>query len=205
MPNRNKDRGTRWETEVVRYLRGWGFPARRVAQTGAYDEGDIHGVPDVVIQAKDVARHDLAGWCDDVAAQASQAHIPDGAVVIKRRGRSAARAYVVEDLETWARSRMRTQLREEGTMPDVRHAPSWTTFDPDDSSTHPEGLALVVVGRGFSTPRLARLRSVETPADEDDLVSVWEDEHGDLDDGMGYAGDVIRWYPVPDPPGGSDG
>lgn len=43
--NRLKDKGTRFETEVVRYLWKHGQPeARRAAMAGAHDQGDVHGI-----------------------------------------------------------------------------------------------------------------------------------------------------------------
>lgn len=50
--SRSKDKGTRKETQVVRYLRKWFPDARRDTQKGARDEGDVKGVPDLAIEVK---------------------------------------------------------------------------------------------------------------------------------------------------------
>lgn len=100
--NRQKAKGTAWETAIERYLWAAGHgDARRQVQRGTKDVGDIH-VRNVALQAKDVAAHDLAGWCDDVRAQAANAGLPHGAVVVKRRRRGIGEGYVVMSLATFA-------------------------------------------------------------------------------------------------------
>jgi hypothetical protein len=104
--NRNKAKGTKWESDIVRYLKANGIPsAHRVAQTGRDDSGDIHGVSPFILQAKDLAsvtdgaRIGVAG----ANSQAAIARESYGAAVVKRRNHSAANAYVVMDLETFTR------------------------------------------------------------------------------------------------------
>lgn len=106
MPNANKRKGTQWESDVVKYLKGNGVPtAHRVAQTGRFDSGDIHGVGAFVLQAKNYdnlatgLRLGVAG----ARSQAAVAGYPYGAAVVKRRGKGAADGYVVMDLETFTR------------------------------------------------------------------------------------------------------
>lgn len=41
MANKNKAKGTRAETKVVKFLESYGFKARRKALTGSKDEGDV--------------------------------------------------------------------------------------------------------------------------------------------------------------------
>ena len=63
--NAHKDKGTRFETAVVRYLRAMtGDPSiDRMALHGGEDEGDITGLTfrgrDVVVECKDTRRPDL--------------------------------------------------------------------------------------------------------------------------------------------------
>lgn len=57
MANRSKDKGTKWETENVRWLIASGYPnARRNTLGGRYDPGDIEpvplAVPPIIISAK---------------------------------------------------------------------------------------------------------------------------------------------------------
>jgi Holliday junction resolvase len=95
MSNPAKDKGDRAEREVQGILRDrLGVPARRALGAGRADDvGDIHGVPDTVIQVADWA--DIAravrikpGECAEQQARANAAF---GATFLRRRGG----AYVV--------------------------------------------------------------------------------------------------------------
>jgi len=104
MANKNKAKGTKWESDIARYLQGQGLDGRRKVQRGSHDEGDleVRELPDVVIQAKDHATLKFSEWLRDVRDQGLAAGAPLGFVVAKRRQKSAKDAYVVCDLETWA-------------------------------------------------------------------------------------------------------
>lgn len=106
MSNANKRKGTAWESAIRDYLITHGIPARRVAQTGALDTGDIHGIDPFVGQAKNVAN--LADAINDAlkgatvqAARVSPDALPVG--FVKRRGKGVADGLVVMDLATFAR------------------------------------------------------------------------------------------------------
>ena len=77
MSNPSKEKGTRWESAVVHYLRSKGFDVWRMAQTGSQDQG-----------ANSRARAKGSDY---------------GVTVIKRRGKSTADAYVAMSLETFTR------------------------------------------------------------------------------------------------------
>lgn len=105
----SKQRGTRWETALVGYLRDKGFVhAERRALTGNKDKGDLTGIPGVVIEAKSQARHSLAEWLDEAAVERDNANADLGVVWFKRRGHtSPAKGYVLmtgEDLVWLLRS-----------------------------------------------------------------------------------------------------
>lgn len=103
MANPNKDRGTAWETAVVRYLNDHGFPyAERRATQGAKDCGDITGLPGVMIECKAERSIELAGYMDEVKTQTENAGADYGIAIVKRRNRPVKDAYVVMTLETWA-------------------------------------------------------------------------------------------------------
>ena len=95
--SRSKDRGTAWETAIVRFLNTNGFPyAERRALRGGNDRGDIAGLPSLVIEAKHVARTDLAGWVDEAELERDNDGARYGAVWFKRRGTTnPGRAYVL--------------------------------------------------------------------------------------------------------------
>lgn len=96
-------KGTSWESAIVDYLNGNGFPhAERRALHGALDKGDIAGIPGVVIEAKNHRAIDLASFVDEANAEAVNASAHHGVAWVKRRGRtSAAEGYVVMDGATY--------------------------------------------------------------------------------------------------------
>ena len=99
------DQGTRWETAVVKYGRSLGLSLIRAVQRGRQDVGDIHGLPDAVLQAKDAQGHRLAEWVDDAGRQAVAAGVPWGIVALKRRrgkgsSGSVADSYALMKLST---------------------------------------------------------------------------------------------------------
>jgi hypothetical protein len=91
-----KAAGTRAETAVALYLRDRGFPhAERRARTGAKDQGDISGLLGGVVEVKDCARLDLAGWIAEAEAEKENAGGWWSAVWHKRRGKSSPGGWYV--------------------------------------------------------------------------------------------------------------
>jgi hypothetical protein len=103
--SRERQRGTAWESEIVRSLQAEGFPyAERRALSGARDKGDLTGLPGVVVEAKNESRTDLSGWLNEAHTERDNAGADVGAVWFKRRGKaSAGDAYVLMDGATFAR------------------------------------------------------------------------------------------------------
>lgn len=103
--SREKQKGTSWETAIVNYLREVGWPhVERRATTGVLDRGDIAGLPDLVIEAKNAARVELAGWLDEATREAVNAKAAFGVVWFKRRGRrSPGCGFVLMSGNTFAR------------------------------------------------------------------------------------------------------
>ena len=101
----SKAKGTRFETAVAEFLRDAGFPhAERRALNGSKDKGDLTGIPDVVIEAKNQNRQSLAEWLDEALAERDNADASIGAVWFKRRGKgSPGDGYVLLDGHTFAR------------------------------------------------------------------------------------------------------
>lgn len=101
--SRQKQKGTRWETRIVDYLRERGWPhAERRTLNGAKDQGDISGVIGVVIEAKDAQRHELASWLDEANTERDNASADFGVVWAHRRGKASPRdGYVVMDGDTF--------------------------------------------------------------------------------------------------------
>lgn len=94
--NKSKIKGTAWETQVVRYLQDHGaLHIERRALCGDLDRGDIAGIPGVVIEAKNVAKLELAAWLDEAETERDNDHADLGVVWHKRKGRiSPGKGYV---------------------------------------------------------------------------------------------------------------
>ncbi|WP_200309088.1 hypothetical protein [Streptomyces adelaidensis] len=91
MTSRNKAKGSAWERAIVEHLRaaGWPYAERRIA--GAVkDRGDIAGVVGVVIEAKNTASRNLAGWIEETELERVNDNAWLGVVWHKRTGKSSA-------------------------------------------------------------------------------------------------------------------
>ena len=97
MVNKSGRLGAGWEAAVVKYLQANGFPfAERRAKTGAKDKGDITGVnPYLVVECKNEARIDLAGYMAEVEAETANADALIGVAWVKRRNKGIDRSYIV--------------------------------------------------------------------------------------------------------------
>ena len=124
MSNPSKQRGSAFESGLVKYLRELGHDAERLALRGARDEGDLilrrNGIETpagligprrFVIEAKATARLDLAGWIAQAQVERDnyEQHrdLPPGSVfyvvVHKRRQHGTGKAYVTLPLDEWLR------------------------------------------------------------------------------------------------------
>lgn len=96
-----KAAGSRFERTIADYLATILTDDRidRRVKTGAKDRGDIAGIrihgQRVVIEAKDCARTDLAGWVTEAHIEAGNDDALVGVVVHKRRGTSSPGAQYV--------------------------------------------------------------------------------------------------------------
>ena len=101
--NAPKRRGTAFETAVVTFLRGHGFPdAERRVCNGTKDRGDVAGVKGWTLECKAERALDVAGALTEAKAEAVHAGTDRYAAVIKRRSHAIADAYVVIPLKTFA-------------------------------------------------------------------------------------------------------
>lgn len=88
MTNRNKAKGSLFESQVVTYLREHGqLRAARTLAGSEEDRGDISGVPDWGLQVKNHKEYKFGPWCDEAEKQAINGHNPYFAVIAKRRGK----------------------------------------------------------------------------------------------------------------------
>ena len=97
MTSPEKAKGDAFEREVVAFLRAHGFPyAERSFGAGRRDDqGDVLGLPGVVVQVKNHKRHALSEWVEQAEEQRTRARASVGVVVAKRRGKPVGDAYVV--------------------------------------------------------------------------------------------------------------
>ncbi len=102
--NPSKEKGSRFEVEVVEYLRANGFPhVERRAMRGIRDTGDVSGLPGWVLELKNCRAMSLGEWVAEAEKEAKNAGFGAfWAVVHKRRQKSAAGAYVTLSLATFA-------------------------------------------------------------------------------------------------------
>ena len=90
-----RDKGTRFESEIVEYLKANGFPyAERRAMRGNRDAGDIAGVPGIAIEAKNHKAMDLGSWMGEAEVGARNAGCTRFAVWHKRRMKPISESYV---------------------------------------------------------------------------------------------------------------
>ena len=84
-----KSAGTSWESAIVKTLidMGWVHSERR-RLSGAFDKGDIAGIPGVVIEAKNVAKIELAAFLDEAEVERVNARATVGVAWIKRKGKT---------------------------------------------------------------------------------------------------------------------
>lgn len=118
MTNRNKAKGTAWESAVRDFLnRALGLVdevtamfydptdpdnVHRKAQEGRADVGDLWARP-FVLEAKNERTIRLSAYVEQAEAEAVNAGLPYGAAVVKRRGKGVGAGYVVMSLATFAR------------------------------------------------------------------------------------------------------
>lgn len=99
--NRSKQKGTAWETAVVRYLQAGGFDVYRKALSGNQDQGDIGGLEGWTLEAKDRKQISLAQFVTEAETEAAHAGTPWYAAIVKRRQKNVADGYVVMPLKVF--------------------------------------------------------------------------------------------------------
>lgn len=118
MVNKNKRKGTAWETSIVHMLREQGFQAERVTLAGRDDEGDIvvmpnqdHGVPQTIVEAKNEKTIRLSDYVEQAVAERNNycnkrgldVENVDAVVFVKRRGKNVLDGYAVTTIREYLR------------------------------------------------------------------------------------------------------
>ena len=100
--SKQKQKGSRWESKIRDYLLDEGVEVHRQPAHGVNDKGDLHIGTDVIVEAKDQARHSLAEWLDEALLEAHNAGRRVGVAWFHRRGKSQAKdGYVLCDGATF--------------------------------------------------------------------------------------------------------
>lgn len=113
MSAKNKAKGSKFETDVMKWLRSKGFTAERLRQAGAKDEGDlvvyVAGTP-YLFECKATIKLDLPQFWRELQAEVlnyAEARDltvgPIGYVVVKRRNASIEDAWVIQSLDQWSK------------------------------------------------------------------------------------------------------
>lgn len=125
MKTRPKDIGTRFTSDVIRYLHTDGFGQAELRnQAGEHDKGDIVGLLGIAVECKggkaaEVASdRQIAAWLDETERERANARADVGLLVTKRRAIGAARA-----AQWWAHMTL-------GTVLDLAGKPT-SEIDPD--------------------------------------------------------------------------
>lgn len=122
-----KQKGTAWETALVRFLGDFwagrfGLEPRRVAQEGFKDSGDLHGLDPFTAQAKNYKSWEdaIRLGLDGAEKQKVHAGQPYGVALVKRVRKSVGDGYAVMTVATFARLLVRLRRAEHYL---AKHAP----------------------------------------------------------------------------------
>ncbi|MEV4939606.1 hypothetical protein [Streptomyces zaomyceticus] len=113
MSNAAKAKGTRYESEIRDFLNANGFTVRRVVQMGRADQGDLHGYPLHIIEAKSVKSIDLPAFVRQADREAVNAGESFGVCFVKKVRGSTGEGYAVRSIATDIRLVRRLQVMEE--------------------------------------------------------------------------------------------
>ena len=107
----NKVKGSKFEVDVMKYIRSLGHFAERLAKAGASDEGDIVTIiagQTYILECKNRKKLDLPTFWDEAMKEAhnyakarGQVVAPPAFVIVKKRNASIEDAWVITTLEKW--------------------------------------------------------------------------------------------------------
>jgi Holliday junction resolvase len=107
----NKQKGTKFETDVMKYLRELGHFAERLAKAGSNDEGDIVTIiagQTYILECKNRKAMNLPQFWDEAQTEAANYAkarglllAPPAFVIVKRRKASIEDAWVIQPLGEW--------------------------------------------------------------------------------------------------------
>ena len=128
MSSYNKQKGTKFESDVMKYLRSLGHFAERLAKAGANDEGDIVTIiagQTYILECKNRKAMNLPQFWAEAQTEAAnyakargQVVAPPAFVVVKRRNASIEDAWVIQPLGEWVNA---NTTRRDNNERDTKH------------------------------------------------------------------------------------
>lgn len=115
MSSYNKAKGSKFETDVMKWLRSLGHFAERLAKAGANDEGDLVTIianETYILECKNRKKIDLPAFWDEAQVEAKNYAKARGLnlsplafVIVKRRNKGIEDAWVIQNLDQWVKDR----------------------------------------------------------------------------------------------------
>ena len=115
MANKNGRKGSVFETDVMKWLRGAGVTAERLTKAGAKDEGDMVVIisgETYILELKNRQTLSLPEFWREAQVEALNyakarglGEAPLSYVVVKRRNASIDQAWVIQDLTQWLKEK----------------------------------------------------------------------------------------------------
>lgn len=115
MSSYNKQKGSKFETDVMKLIRSLGHFCERLAKAGANDEGDLVTIiagQTYILELKNRKTLSLPAFWDEATSEAENyakarglASIPPAFVIVKRRSASIEKAWVIQDLASWIKEK----------------------------------------------------------------------------------------------------
>lgn len=113
-PRYNKIKGTKFETDVMKWFRKMGVVAERLRLSGAEDEGDLVVIvagQTYIFELKNTKRLDLKGFWDEAQKEAANyakhrgVNQPPSYILFKRKSSGIDKAWVIQDLTQWLKEK----------------------------------------------------------------------------------------------------
>jgi Holliday junction resolvase len=115
MSQYNKAKGSKFETDVMKWLRSMGVLAERLTKAGSKDEGDMVAViagETYILELKNRATLSLPEFWREAEVEALNyakargiGEVPLHYVVVKRRNAGIDKAWVIQDLAQWLKEK----------------------------------------------------------------------------------------------------
>jgi Holliday junction resolvase len=136
----NKIKGSKFEVDVMKYIRSLGHFAERLAKAGASDEGDIVTIiagQTYILECKNRKKIDLPTFWSEALKEAhnyakarGQVVAPPAFVIVKRRNAPIEQSWVIQPLEKWIEQMPVPQGQ-------ITSSQGWTT-EPEEVKEEPK-------------------------------------------------------------------